>query len=267
MRYNKRTLTYVAIALIVGVALAFAVALSRTDSSASTLSQTQMAGEGSQNVLADDALAADPARKEPSLDQFTSKDPFVPLDVANNTSTSTSTTNTTNTSGDTTLSAKVKVNGTAYTVSSTDKVPSGDPVFSIASVTSSDVTFKLVGGQFSDGSDTVTVTVGDSVKVINSDNDKSYTLTVTSVGSNTGSGGSSSTNGHSISVLSISSQNGTELVAIKVDGTTYSDKKQGDTFTTSWGEIKILSVSASAQTVTIMHGDATLTLHAGQAVV
>ena len=88
MIQNRRTLTYIAIALIVGVALAFAVALSRTDSSASTLSQTQVAGATvSESVIADDALAADPARKQPSLDQFSSKDPFVPLDVASNTST------------------------------------------------------------------------------------------------------------------------------------------------------------------------------------
>ena len=75
------------------------------------------------------------------------------------------------------------------------------------------------------------------------------------------------TSGHSITVLSISSQNGTAMVTIKVDGTTYSDKEQGDTFSTVWGEIKILSVNVGAQTVIIMHGDETLTLHAGQAVV
>ena len=46
------------------------------------------------------------------------------------------------------------------------------------------------------------------------------------------------------------------MVTIKVDSTIYSDKKQGDTFSTGWGEIKILSINVSAQTVTIMHGDA-----------
>jgi hypothetical protein len=265
---DRRMLTYVAIALIVGAALAFAVAFSRTDSSASTVDPAQAAAATvEQAILAEDALAADPARQQPSLDQFTSKDPFVPLDVANTTGT-TSGTSTTNTAGDTNLSAKIKVNSTAYTVSASDKVPSGDPAFTIASISSSDVTFKLTSGQFSDGSDTVTVSVGDSVKVVNSDNDKSYTLVVTSIGSNTGNGGGgSSTAGHSISVLSITSQNGSALVTLKVDGTTYSDKKQGDTFTTGWGEIKILSISVSAQTVTIMHSDATLTLQAGQAVV
>ena len=266
---NRRTLTYIAIALIVGVSLAFAVALSRTDSSASTVSQTQVTGGTlSESVIADDALAADPARKQPSLDQFTSKDPFVPLDVASNTGT-TGTGGTTNTSGNTSLSAKIKVNGTAYTVSAGDKVPGSDPVFDVSAVTSSDVTFKLISGQFSDGSDTVTVAVGESVKVVNSDNDKSYTLAVTSIGSNTGGGGGSSTSasGHSITVLSISSQNGKAMVDIKVDGTTYSDKEQGDTFTTSWGAIKILSVNVGTQTVVMMHGDVTLTLQAGQVVV
>ena len=129
------------------------------------------------------------------------------------------------------------------------------------------MTFKLISGQFSDGSDTVTVAAGDSVEVVNSDNDKTYKLSVTSIGSNTGGGGGSSTSGHSITVLSISSQNGKAMVTIKVDGATYSDKEQGDTFSTGWGEIKILSVNVGAQTVVIMHGDVTLTLNAGQAVV
>jgi len=263
MTYNKRTLTFVAIALIVGAALAFAVALSRTEISASTVTQPQTTVD--QGLLAEDAIAADPARQQPSLDKFTSKDPFVPLDVANTTG-STGTTGTNGTNGGTTaLSARIRVNGTAYTVSANDQVPNGDPVFSIASISSSDVTFKLLNGQFSDGSDTVTISVGNAVKVVNSDNDKEYTLAVSSIGSNTSN--TTDTTGHSISVLSITSQNGTAMVTLKVDGSTYSDKKEGDTFTTGWGEIKIVSINVNAQTVTIMHGDATLTLNAGQAVV
>ena len=38
-------------------------------------------------------------------------------------------------------------------------------------------------------------------------------------------------------------------------------------FATSWGEIEIIAINVGAQTVTIMHGDQTLTLHAGQVVV
>ena len=54
------------------------------------------------------------------------------------------------------------------------------------------------------------------------------------------------------------------MVTFEVDGKTYSDKEQGDVFTTSFGEIEVLSINVNAQTVTIMHGDQTLTLHAGQ---
>ena len=56
-------------------------------------------------------------------------------------------------------------------------------------------------------------------------------------------------------------------MTIKVDGKTYSDLEQGDVVDTSWGQIEIISISVNGQTVTILHGDQTLTLHAGQVVV
>jgi hypothetical protein len=267
---DRRTASYIAIALIVGVALALAVALSRTESSASTLGNQTLGA--SQTTLADDALAADPAKKQPSLDEFTSKDPFVPLDVANDTSnTAATTTSTSTTSSVSNLSAHIKVNGGASTVAVGDKVPGDNPVFKISGISAGDVTFALISGQFSDGSSTVTVASGDAVQVVNSDNDKTYTLTVVSIGnggSGSGSSGTStSTSGHSITVASITGQNGTALVTLTVDGKTYSDKKQGDTFSTSWGSIKILSISVNQQTVTIMHGDATITLNANQTII
>ena len=57
------------------------------------------------------------------------------------------------------------------------------------------------------------------------------------------------------------------MATFEVDGKTYSDKKQGDVFSTSWGEIEVVSINVNAQTVTILHGDVTLTLHAGQVIV
>ena len=60
--------------------------------------------------------------------------------------------------------------------------------------------------------------------------------------------------------------NGTALATIQVDGKTYSDKKVGDVFSTSWGDIKVIAINVSAQTVTVMHGDQTITLRAGQVV-
>jgi hypothetical protein len=95
------------------------------------------------------------------------------------------------------------------------------------------------------------------------ENGKSYTLSVTSIGKSGGGG----TSGHTISVLSVSQTNGTAMATIEVDGKTYADKKVGDVFSTSWGEIKVIAIDVSSQTVTLMHGDQTITLRAGQVVV
>jgi hypothetical protein len=266
---DRRIASYIVIALIVGVALAFAVVLSRSDSSASTLSP-QAAAAAAQTGVASDTAANDAAKQQPTLDQFTSKDPFVPLVVADNSATTTSTSTSTS---DTNLTAVIKVNGSTQTVAVGDKVPSSNPVFTITAITSSDVTFKLVSGQFADGSSSVTVSSGQAVKVVDSGSNKSFTLAVTSIGtsgssggSGSGSGSGSSTSSHTINVASISSQNGTALVTFVVDGKTYSDVKAGAVISTSWGQIKVLSISVTQQTVTIMHGDATLTLDADQTV-
>ncbi len=52
----------------------------------------------------------------------------------------------------------------------------------------------------------------------------SYDISVIAIGASSGGGGSggSSSTSHSISVLSVTSQNGTALVTIEVDGKTYS---------------------------------------------
>ena len=224
---NRRTLTYVAIALIVGATLALAGALARGDAplagSEKAAGQTQAQG----GVLGDTTGAsmiasADPAKQEPLLDKFTAKDPFVPLYVATPTPSPTATSNPS-------LSARVKVNGTTYTVVTGDKVPSGSPAFTISGITSGDVTFAVIaeGGLENGGTH----------------------------------------NGHTISVLSITSSNGTAMAAFEVDGKTYADKKVGVVFSTSAGEIKVIAINVSAQTVTIVLGDQTITLHAGQVVV
>jgi hypothetical protein len=156
------------------------------------------------------------------------------------------------------LSAKITVNGTQYTVKQGDSVPPTNAVFTISALSSSSVTFTLVSGTFENGDSSVVVGTGESVQVT-VQGGSSYTLKVISEGS--------TTDGHSITVLSITDSNGTALVSLEIDGKTYADKKVGDTFSTSWGEIKILSINVGAQTVTIMHGDQTITLRAGQVVV
>ena len=276
---SRRTLTYVAIALILGAALALAVALARNSSagapSASRSAATAQA-QAQAAILGDSGGAAslastDPAKEEPLLDKFVSKDPFVPLPTANTTSTSSSETSD-GTGGDaststSTLSAHVVVNGTAYTVSKNDEVPGASPAFRIGSVTSSDVTFAVISGSLKNGDSSVTVNLGESVTAT-LQSGKNYTLKVSQIGNASGGGGSRSVSGgNTISVLSISSNNGTGVVTVEVNGKTYPDKKIGDTFNTSYGQIKILGIDVSAQTVTMMHGDQTLLLRANQVVV
>ena len=212
--------------------------------------------------------AADPAKEQPLLDKFTSKDPFIPFPTPGASSTSTPSPNPTSTSAPSNLSAKVKVDGTSYNVMQGDKVPGGSAAaFTVTGVTSGDVTFEVIDGELENGDKSFSVNLGEAVRVT-LDSGVSYDISVVSIGASSSGGGSGgSGTSHSITVLSISSQNGVAVATFEVDGKTYSDKEQGDVFSTSFGEIEVLSINVNAQTVTIMHGDQTLTLHAGQVIV
>jgi hypothetical protein len=283
MTRNKRTLVYVAFALILGAALATAVVLARTPAPAGgTAARAAVVSQSSGSVLGDtlgsaSVAAADPAKQQPLLDKFTSKDPFIPL-------TTTSSGGGGSSSGGggssttTAYAAKIKVDGSSYTVVNGDKVPSGTAAFSVSSVTSGDVTFAVIEGTLENGDSAITVNLGESVKVTikgGKNDGKSYTLAVDSIGSKSsgggsngsGSGGTISTSGHTISVLSVTSSSGVALATIEVDGKTYPDKKVGMVITTSWGQVKILAIDVNGQTVTVMHGDQTVVLRAGQVVV
>jgi len=263
VRLDRRVLTYIIIALIVGVALALAVALSHGDGSAAGAGGSGgVAGStGASAVYADDGEAAalapaDPAKEEPLLDKFSSKDPFIPFGTPSTPVPQPTSTPTTS------LSAKIKVDGTTYNVMQGDKVPGGSAAeFTIASVTSGRVTFSVIDGALKNGDTSFPVDLGEAVRVT-LDSGVSYDISVISIG---GSGGT--TDGHTIMLLSVSSQNGTALATLEVDGKTYSDKKVGDVFSTSWGEIEILEIDVSAQTVKILHGDQVLVLHVGQVIV
>ena len=266
---NRRTLTYVAIALIVGAALALAVALARSDAPAASSGPTAVQTQAQGGVLGDTAGAgglasADPARQEPLLDKFTAKDPFVPLVVATPAPNPTSSSNPTSSPSPSpnpspSLSARVKVNGTTYTVVKGDKVPGGSPAFTISGITSGDVTFAVIKGTLKNGDSSISVSLGESVRAT-LESGKSYDLSVLSIG---GGGG----NGHSIAVLSITSSNGAAMATFEVDRKTYADKKVGDVFSTSAGEIKVIAINMDAQTVTIVLGDQSLTLRGGQVII
>jgi hypothetical protein len=269
---NRRMLTYVVIALIVGAALALAVAVATTRSDATgapgAVTEAGLAGVSS-DAGTEALAAADPAKEQPLLDKFTSKDPFIPLPTAGGggggtASPTPSPTSTSQPSSN--LSAKIKVDGTSYNVVEGDQVPGGSAAeFTVTGVSSGDVTFKVIDGSLENGDKSFTVNLGEAVRVT-LDAGVSYDISVISIGQGGGGGGGGSSS-HSISVLSVTSQNGTALVTIEVDGKTYSDLEQGDVISTSWGEIQIVAINVNAQTVTILHGDQTLTLHAGQVIV
>jgi hypothetical protein len=269
---NRRVLTYIAIALIVGAALALAVALAGNGAGTTGVAASSAADQTAGAVYSDDSeaalAAADPAKEQPLLDKFTSKDPFIPFPTAASGSTATPSPSASSTAAPSDLSAKVKVDGTSYNVMQGDNVPGGSAAaFTISGVTSGDVTFNVIDGKLENGDTSFSVNLGEAVKVT-LDSGVSYDISVVSIGSSSSGGGSGgSSTSHSITVLSVTSQNGVAMATFEVDGKTYSDKKQGDVFTTTWGEIEVISINVDGQTVTIMHGDQTLTLHAGQVVV
>jgi hypothetical protein len=263
---NKRKLAYLAAALVLGGAVALGVVFfmggdSEPVAQESQITSSTSAAAGDSTMASSDTLAADPAKEEPMLDKFKSKDPFVPLGTTNSSSSDSSG----NSSTETTMTAKITLNGASYTVEEGDKVPPSDSVFTVTSISSNSVTFGLVSGSFENGDSSIAVNVGESVKVVMEGGDPSYTLKVVSVSSSGNS--NSSTSDHTISVLSITESNGVAMVTLEVDGQTYSDLEVGDTVSTSWGEIKVVAINVDAQTVTLMHGDQTLTLSAGQVVV
>ncbi|MBE3032565.1 MAG: hypothetical protein IMZ74_05125, partial [Actinobacteria bacterium] len=144
-----------------------------------------------------------------------------------------------------------------------DKTPGGSPAFTISGITPGDVTFAVINGALKNGDSSISVNLGETVRAT-LESGKSYDLSVLSIGSS-GSGGSS--NGHTMSVLSITSSNGAAMATFEIDGKTYADKKVGDVFSTSAGEIQVIAINGDAQTVTIVLGDQTLTLRAGQVIV
>jgi hypothetical protein len=247
------------------------------------------------------ATAADPAKQQPTLDQFTSRNPFIQATSAPS-SGSTGTTGTTTTPTSSTsptpkaVSANITVKsgaaGATYMDQKVgDKLPPAGSAFSIQSIDSSGVTFELLNGYtVGAGTSTKTFKVAQSsaptqVTLVNGTIQKIYFVTVVHISyseggsssssggttsgtsSSTGSGGtSSSTAGHSIKALSIETSNGVPSATITVDGTTFAARTVGQVTSTSWGQIKVIGINAPAQTVTILHADVQITLHVGQSV-
>ena len=163
MSQNRRVLTYIAIALIVGAALALAVALvqqRRRDTPGVTASAAGRRRRRDRHLLGQrgtaSLAAADPAKEQPLLDKFTSKDPFIPFPTPGATTRRRRRARTRRARRRRRdLSAKVKVDGTSYNVMQGDKVPGGSAAaFTVTGVTSGDVTFEVIDGELENG-DTV----------------------------------------------------------------------------------------------------------------
>jgi hypothetical protein len=97
------------------------------------------------------------------------------------------------------------------------------------------------------------------------------TTVSTSTNTTSTAGGTTTTNpsqvtvhAHSLKVLSIDVANGTSVVTYQVDGVVYQDQKVGDVSSTSWGEIKVVSINSETQTVVLLQGSETRTLQVGQ---
>lgn len=274
MTLTRRSKALVVVALTLGVAAMLAVGLELRggDTQASTGGQgytvmTVASDTTNDAGLVDEALATDPAKQQPILDRFQSKNPFRPLYVQSEAGVDTS--GDTASDGDVTQAtgAKIKVNGTTMTVEVGDQVPENDPVFTIGAINSGDVVFRLMdGNEFEDGSSSVTVGVGESVEVTSKDTGKTYTLTVTEILFADGSSSDTtvSTSGHTFEALSIASTGGVATVTLEVDGTVYSDKAAGDVISTDAGQLKVVAINEGAQSATVLWGDADLVLHVGQ---
>lgn len=288
---NRSTLILVLVA-VVGMSLAAAVA-ARTGGGATAMG-TYSAGSAQQSGLADTsattttaatgAPAIDPAKEQPILDKFHSRDPFIQVTPTPGTggpgpgpSSSPSAS-----PSPVLIGANVKISGGVSGSFKSQKV--GAVLlkrFKITAITSGGVAFKLVNGWQVTPSGVTKITVASSSSF---DLKKGTTATETDTikitlvfkssgggggggggsGGGTGGGSGGSLSGQSIQVLSIDTQNGTASATLEVGGVTYAAKKIGSVFSTSAGQIKILGINTAAQTVTVLQGDQQLTLHVGE---
>ena len=278
MRLSKRFIILLGAVVLLGAVAAVVLTAGATHKSAAPTGFYGTSTSGASgsfasaaDTTATDATLSDPAKQEPVLDQFTSHDPFKPL-ISQGSGSTANTAPTTGTTAQAPTSADIRINSVDYKAVKVDQqVPTNNPKFKVSALSASGVTFSLLGtNQFEDGSTSVTVAEGQTVKVTDKNSGTSYTIAVVKLnyastsGTNTSSGSSVSAVGHSIKVLSIDSQNGTPTVTLAVDGTTYASKKVGDTFSTSWGQIRIVSIDAQGQTVTLLQGDQQYTLNVNQ---
>ncbi len=306
----------VVLVLVVVAALAVAsvVAVHGHSGSGTTAMSAYGAGNASAAGLADTstvgssttsgvASAADPAKQNPTLDQFHSRNPFIqataePTPSSSGTSTAApSGTPTASPSSSPSAPTGADIHVTSGSIDKTytnqkigAKLPPGSPAFKVTAISvSSGVTLEWLEGHMPvEGEDTDTIPVYGvgTFTLAEGSQDVVYKITIVkldypsssssgssnSTNSNSTSGGGSSSGstsydvGHSIKAVSVETSNGVPSATLVVDGTTYAAKKVGAVFDTAWGQIKILGINGPGQTVTILHADVQLTVRVGQSV-
>jgi hypothetical protein len=105
-----------------------------------------------------------------SFSRFSGRDPFVPP-------------TTSGTSDDTpavTDDATIEVNGTAEDLAIGDSFPAGDPTFTLVSTGPQSAQIGLVSGTFSNGDETITINVGETL-VLQADDGARYAIKLVSV--------------------------------------------------------------------------------------
>jgi hypothetical protein len=103
-----------------------------------------------------------------SFSRFSGRDPFAPVSPSN--------------SGQSAAGATIEVNGTSEDVRVNDSFPASDPTFRLVSVTETAAVIGLVSGSFSNGDDTITINVGETL-VLAADDGTRYAIKIVSVAS------------------------------------------------------------------------------------
>lgn len=103
-----------------------------------------------------------------SFSRFSGRDPFVRKSPSS--------------SAQSAAGATVEVNGTSENVRVNDSFPASDPTFRLVSVTDTAAVIGLVSGSFSNGDDTITINVGETLTLAADDGTR-YAIKIVSVAS------------------------------------------------------------------------------------
>jgi hypothetical protein len=119
-------------------------------------------------ALPDSDLQPDPLDGQLlSFSRFSGRDPFVRESPSSSSRASSE-------------SATIEVNGTSEDVGIGDSFPAGDPTFRLVSVSDTAAVIGLVSGSFSNGDDTITINVGETL-VLAADDGTRYAIKIVSV--------------------------------------------------------------------------------------